>query len=796
MLKNYLKIAFRSLWRSKEYSLINVIGLAIGLAAAILILLVVQYETSYDSFYERPEDIYRPAITLEAAGRIDEIALSMTPLGPVLQEKYPEVEAYTRLSFSSNRRLFSYDGTKDYEKGFVYADSGFFKVFTPPIIMGDPETALTKPYSIVITPQLAAKYFGDNDPMGKLIKINNQDYYTVTGVIEPPKSNIHFTYRALASFTTLYEKRSHEAMDQWNSEINYYTYIRLIHGSSIRHIAADMPALIDQYEGDNLKNSGIKISLTFQPVTSIHLHSNRKYDIGPNSDIRYIYIFIAVAVFLILIASINFMNLTTARSMLRAKETGIRKVVGARRGQLVRQYLGEALILTFMSLFIALVVIEFVMPWFRTITGIPVEFNYIRDKWLLIKILGGAFVIGLISGSYPAFYLSGFKPVRVLKGEISKGRNGALFRSMLVVVQFSVSVVLIIATMIIYKQLNYIQHKRLGFDKEYVIIVPLQTYELRQKTVSLKNIIGSTPGVVDVSSSQNYPGNSMSFQSYMFEGQKQTSPYTLASIEVDRDFFDTYHMKLIEGKKFPGKTSDSCKLVIVNEATVKMMGWKEPLGHKIRFNGVSNYQVIGVVADFNYESLHRQVNPIIMTSRPNRFRYLNIRISGNNIDQTLEMLTNKWNEIDPGHPFDYQFLDESFSKLYLSERRLGSVLIYFTGLAVFIALLGLYGLTAFLTERRTREIGIRKVMGASAAGVLTLLGKSFSRWILIAILIASPVAWYLMNNWLSNFAYRTTISPYIFPAAGALVLIVGFLTMSYQSLKASRINPADAIKYE
>ena len=799
MLKNYLKSALRNIKKHKGYAFINIAGLAIGMTCCILIVMYIATELSYDRYHENADRIFRLGFDANVGGSQVVSPISNVPSAPVLIQEYPEVLDAVRFRTVS-RTSVEYEDKQFYENDILYADNSIFSVFTFPMTKGDPKTALETAYSAVLTEDTAKRYFGDEDPIGKTLTLNNESNFVITGVMKDVPPNSHFTFDMLCSYETLYD-RNREIMEEWFN-FRDYTYLLLSEGFDYRDLENKFPALIEKYMGSMLKALGGEIEFFLQPLTSIHLHSNLENEISPNSSIIYIYIFGAVALFILCIACINFMNLATARSSTRAKEVGLRKVVGAERRELIRQFLGESLLYSFLSLMIALLLSRLALPFVSSLSGQDLSMNFAHVSWLIPGLLGLALFVGFLAGSYPALFLSAFRPSQVLKGNLKAGSAHSRLRSILVVSQFIISICLIIGTGIILSQIEFMKNKSLGFDKEDVLVAEIMDRNVRQSLDSIKAEIQRVPGVVSVSSASLVPGQEPSVQPFIPEGFTEKQSQLMEIFWVDHDYFPTLGMEIVKGRNFSLEFgTDSSSAVIINQTAARRYGWENPVGKTIRAPSDEimkweTYTVVGVVKDFHRTSLHSVIAPQIIGNDPGRFDELAIRISPENSEATLNLLREKWKGIDPKRPFDFFFLDGMLDSQYGAEERLSDILSAFSVFAIFIACLGLFGMASFAAEQRTKEIGIRKVLGASVPGVVALLSRDFLKLIAVANLIAWPLAYFGMNRWLQNFAYKTGIDVWIFIFTGVIAIGIALATISYQSIKAALLNPVDAIKYE
>ncbi len=800
MFKNYLKIAFRNVQKHKAYAFINIAGLAIGMACCILIISFITTELSYDQFHENKDNIYRLGLDASLGGNQMLMPISTAPAAPALIQEYPEVLDAVRFSPVGNVSIKDKD-LEFFEENVAFVDSSFFNVFTFPLIKGDPRTALKTAYSMVMTEDAAKKYFGDEDPIGKILKVDNRNDYTVTGVVENSPKNSHFTFDILCSFESLYAQ-NRERMEVWLS-FSYYTYVLLQDNFDPKELENKFPALVETHMGPTLKAVGGKIDFFLQPLTQIHLRSHMENEMSANSDIAYIYIFAAIALVILFIACINFMNLSTARSALRAREVGIRKVVGAERKELIRQFLGESLIYSFFSMLVAIGLAHLVLPLFSSLSGRDLTIDYFGMPWLIPSLIGMILFVGLAAGSYPALFLSSFQPVKVLKGRLKAGATNARFRSILVVGQFVISIGLIISTGVILNQLRFMKNKNLGFEKRNILVVTTSDGPARESIESIKQEFKKIPGVLNAGLTSQLPGREASVSPYVPEGFSATEAQLMKGIDIDHDFIPTLGITIIAGRNFsPEFGTDASDAIIINEAAARKFGWTEPIGKKIEdFSGEeiedrSARTVVGVIKDIHMSSLHNLIMPLYINNESDDWDSIALKISPNNVGGTIDKLRAKWSELYPNQSFDYYFLDDSLATLYESEGRLSQIFSSFTLFAIFIACLGLFGMASFTAEQRTKEIGIRKVLGASVSGVVVLLAKDFLKLVLIANILAWPLAYLAMKEWTKGFAYQAGIGVWMFVITGVLAAVIALLTVSFQSIKAALSHPINAIKYE
>ncbi|MGB3860574.1 MAG: ABC transporter permease [Candidatus Aminicenantaceae bacterium] len=806
MIRNYIKTAFRNLKRYKGYSFINLMGLAIGIACCILILLYMQDEFSYDRYPQDYEQIYRITFHLQTPDR-GEINTARTPppWAPSLAEDYPEVESYCRLKTPLVSWLVSREeiDKRFHEKGFYFADETVFDLFNFALKKGDPQTALKEPKTLVLTETAAQKYFGSEDPMGKTLRLDNTYDFLITGVMEDVPKNSHFSFDILASFSTLGVVPIYGGIEYvtWRNGLgaDLYTYIRLKDGVAPTAIEEKMPEFFQKYLGNIINQVNIKINPRLQPLASIHLHSNLDAEIRANSDIRYIYIFSAIAIFILLIACINFMNLATARSAIRAQEVGMRKVIGAEKKQLVFQFFGETVFLAFLALILALILVFVFLPVFNSLSGKLME-PAIWNPWILLGIVGITVFVGIVSGSYPALFLSSFQPVAVFRGSLKAGKANAMLRKALVIFQFALSIVFIIGTGIIYDQLRFIRNRDLGFDKEQIVVLPMGDPRARQVYQTFKDKALQDPSVLAVSGTSSVPGGLIGVLLFLPEDAQAGEDVTMEHFMVDHDFIDAMGLEVIEGRTFSLEYStDTLEAFILNEAAVKHMGWEgEAIDKRINIGGFKRGRVIGVVNDFHAKSLHQKIEPLLIhiAPTPDPFIQLIVRIAPYNYDKTLNSIEDAWKEVYPRDPFVYSFLDDDYDNLYRTEKQRGKVFLAFSVFAIFIACLGLFGLASFTSEQKTKEIGIRKVLGATVGNIVKLLSVEFVKLVLLANLIAWPVSYYIMHNWLGNFAYRTNINIVTFVVVGVVALIIALATVSFHAVRAALANPADSLRTE
>ncbi len=806
MFKNWLTVALRNLRRQKGYSFLTIFGLAVGMAGSILILLYLRDELGYDRYAPHADRIFRLAIEAQTPNRgALRTARTPSPWAPVLVQDYPEVEGYVRFKTPLVSWLVGNESNdrKFHERGFYFADPGSVRIFGWRMLRGDPETALTEPNSLILTRSAAARYFGSEDPLGKILRLDNTYDFAVTGVIEDVPRNSHITFDILASFASLdanpiYGDIQNGTMERNGLAPQVYTYLLLRVGTEPSGFEAKLPGFVERYLGSQLAPTNIEVRPFLQPLTSIHLRSDIDAELGPNSSIGYIYIFSAVAFFILAIACINFMNLATARSAARAQEVGLRKIVGAERGQIIRQFLGESFFLSCLSLGLALLLTWTLLPVFGSLSGKELSLR-LSDPWLLTGLVGIILFTGFFSGSYPALYLSGFLPGNILRGSIKAGRTSALLRKILVVFQFAISVVFIIGTVVVYRQLRFIGEKPLGFSKENVVILRLGDPRARPLFQSFKERALQDPGVLSVTAATSFPGGLPNTAFLRPEGAPPGEQIAVEFNMVDYGFLETLGIELSAGRDFSRDyPTDRLQAYIFNEAAVRAFGWADdPLGKQIPLGDLSG-RVIGVVRDFHTESLHNRIDPLVLhlAPSPDPLHFGAVRISPENVQETLAFLESRWREVYPHDPFVYSFLEDDLGALYRNEALRGRIFVAFSVLTIIIASLGLLGLASFSAERRAKEIGIRKVLGARVSGLVGLLAREFIGLVLLANAIAWPLAYFFMHRWLRGFAYRTSLDLWIFPLVALMACVIAILTVGFQALRAALADPVAAIRTE
>jgi len=804
MLMNYIKIALRNIRKHKGYMFINIFGFVMGITCCLLISMYVIDEVSYDNFYPNPERIYRVVNYGVVNNRIDHTARSSPPLAKVLAEEFPEVEFVTKCR-NYGAPVFRYKEKVFSEERVFNVDRTFFNIFQMSFIHGNPRTALDRPDAIVLTKSMAEKYFENEDPIGKTINSDNRRDYIVTAVVEDVPENSHFHFDFLRSLANYSDTES----PVWVFN-DFYTYVLLKPNTNIADLENKLFLVVKERIDPFLRNvlgisvdqflkGGGDFKYYFQPLTDIHLYSNLDFELEPNGDIKYVYIFLSIALGVLLIACINFINLATARSMVRAREVGIRKTVGSTQKQIIIQFLTETVIITISAVVLSWILTNYILPFFNQITGKSLALPLFNFWWALPLSLIFAIFVGVISGFYPAFLLASFHPSRILKGDNIQGSQKSALRTVLVVFQFAISTVLIIATLTVREQLEFIQNTDLGFNKDQIVIIK-KTDDLGKNITVFKEELLRNHNILNASKSVDLFGHHIEVAAVTPENQNEDQAKIICFMEVDEDFLITYKIPVKKGRFFTkDRTTDKYQMVL-NETAAKAMGLTDPVGKRL-INSLfpkNRYPVIGVVDDFHFQSLRQRIQPMVFASIPENTtgRYLSVRISPENMRETLSYIKNTWIKFSNGQAFEYEFFDSHFERIYLAEKNTEYIFFIFSILAITIACFGLFGLSAFVAERRTKEVGIRKILGSSTQGVVLLLIKQFLKWVAIASIIAWPLAWYIMNTWLEDFAYRVEISWSLFLLATVMALIITVITVSSQAIKAAIANPVKALRYE
>jgi len=808
MIKNYLKVALRNLWKSRGFTAINIVGLAAGLGVCLLIVLYVADELSYDKHYKYADRIYRLDADIYLNNTQFTSATSPKPMAPQLLKDFPQVIQMVRISyFNSPADIMIRKGnTWVQDHHLAFADSTFFQVFTLPMITGDPNTALNEPKSIVIDQSAAKRYFNSTDVLGKTLELDDKTVCKVTGVMQdmPTQSSFHFSF-----IRPLHDSWSGDDQQWINNAAQSFILVRP--GTDRAKLQKDVDVTANTYVGralesqlhldaKSMKQQGSYFRYHLMPLADIHLHSNKSWEFEANGNSSYIYIFSFIAILILVIACVNFMNLSTARSANRAKEVGIRKVAGSTREDLIIQFLTESLLVTLFSMLLALGLALILLPMFNNLSGKELDATILFTPRFIAVLAALALLVGCVAGSYPAFYLSSFQPIRVLKGPVSTGFKTSWLRSSLVVFQFFISIGLIIGTLVIYRQLNYIRNREIGFDRDQVLVIH-NTGSLGDAITTFRKELPQLSGVAGATLASDLPtqGNGYNQTGWSRTASMDArSVLVVTDLDIDENYVPTLGMKVVKGRNFSQKFPTDSSGILVNEAVVRLLGWKDPLTQKLygfRGENVVPFHVVGILKDFNYNSMREKVGPVVLRLRDNR-NTMAVRLTPGDMYSKVRLIESKWKELFPGMPFSYTFMDNDFDKLYRAEARTGSVFITFAVFAILIACLGLFGLVTYAAEQRTREIGIRKVLGASTGGLMTLLSKDFLKLVLIASLIAFPIAWWAMNNWLESFAYRIGISWWIFIVAGGSAILIALVTVSIQTIRAAVANPVKSLRSE
>jgi len=798
MFKNHMLIAWRNIKKSKAYSALSILGLAAGMAVFIVIMLYVRYELSYDRYHANARGIYR--VIEEQPGNdylgSDIFAVTPAPLAPAMEADFPEIRRAARIDVQSNV-LLGVGKEFFFEKAVFWVDPQAFEIFTFPFVRGEPATSLRDPFSMVLSEKAARRLFGGIDPIGRTIQWQSQERtfdFKVTGILADLPANSHVIMDIVVPFETM-AKVSDVDLTPWDSN-SYYTYILLGDGADPKLIEEKLPAFRDRHVlDDGGQHHGGKTRFFLQPLTGIHLSRGLNFDLSPSADPRFVFLLASIAFLVLAIACANYVNLATARSVKRAKEVGLRKVIGAAKGQLVRQFLADSLLMTFLALFLAVGAVSLVLPAFRSFVEREIAFNPLRDTVLMPALLLLVLLVGVAAGSYPAFFVSAFRPASTLKGSAASGIRGRGLRNGLIVFQFAASVALIICTVGVRSQLRYIRTKDMGYDRQQIVVLTPRG-GVRRDVEAFRAELRKCPAVLGVSASSDLPNRIGSSTSANWPGRPDNVRVPIYVMEADYDYLPLFGLKLAEGRNFSREfPSDAKGAYLINESAQEAIGWEDPVGRD--FGGPRRVgKIVGVLKDFHQHSLHLPISPLSMSINNSSARYLSVKIQGGDIAGTLGLIEKAWKKFQPEYPFEYSFFDEIFDRTYRGEQRMETMFRLFAGLAVLIACLGLVGLASFTAERKTKEIGIRKVLGASSSGVVVMLSREFLRWVLVANLIAWPVGYYAMRSWLRNFAYRTSLTVPMFLGAALAGFAIAAAVIGLQTYRAATANPADSIRYE
>jgi putative ABC transport system permease protein len=806
MFNNLIRHSLRSFKRQRAYIIINILGLSIGIACSLLIALYVINEASYDKYNTKKDRIFRAILNGKIGGQEVTIATSAAVMGPTMLREFPEVEDFLRMS-GNGPTVIEYNNQSFTEEHLIEADSSFFDFFTIPVLKGDPKNLLNAPHKAVLSESTAKKIFGNENPIDKAIRIGTDTTrYIVSGVMSDIPAKSHFEASILTSFMT--DQRSKNPV--WLSN-NLSTYLLLKPNASYETVNQKIPGMILKYVGpeaqqylgvtmEDFEKQGNKYRFYLQNLKDVHLDSSIQQEFKAASDPKYLIIFGSIAILIVLIAAINFMNLSTAQASRRAKEVGIKKIGGSSRGMLITQFLSESFILSLISLVIALIFIKVTLPYFNNLLGTTLVIRLFADWYTLPLLLLFTVVVGFLAGSYPALFLSSFNPYEVLKGSVRNSMKNGRLRRVLVIFQFAVSILLIVGTIIMYRQISYMLNKDVGFNKEQLIVIN-RAHALGTKMKSFKEAVKNIPGVINITSSTAVPGRVNNTNGYRIEGRKEES-FLMTTTWADYNFLDTYGMKLVSGRYFNESYSADKEACIVNESTIKNFGITDI--QKTRFmepgdSGKMNYlPILGVVKNFNFESLRNPINPCIFKFQNDgmMWGYITVRLSARNYAKTIGAIESKWKEYVQNNPLQYYFLDQDFEKMYIQEKQNAQMAVIFSILAIFIAALGLFGLTSFTVEQRTKEIGVRKAMGSSVAGIYVEISREIVILVTVSALIACPLIYYIAGKWLQNFYFRINLGVFSFVAGLSIALGIALLTISYRILRAARVNPAQSLKYE
>ncbi|MCK5078876.1 MAG: ABC transporter permease [Bacteroidales bacterium] len=790
MFKNYIVVAIRNLFRNKLFSVINILGLAIGMAATMLITEYIIHELSYDNFHEQGDQIYRVVIQQEKGGNIDYSSIITSAVGVSIVQDFPEAVSMVRFS-NPHDAYFSFNDKNYYESDITYADSTLFDILSFELLAGDPNSCLAEPRSVVLTEKVAKKIFADADPIGEIIGYNGEEHLKVTGVIADPPPNSTIQFDAIISFSTLYQMDN--AYLGWDGGWNYTAFILLAKGSSPMDMQERFEDFMEKYINYKYRQHGFVLSLILQPLNEVHLYSGKDYGLEGKGRLTNLFVFSSIAIFILLIACFNFMNLSTARSVKRAKEVGIRKVSGASRNTIIRQFLGESVFLSLLALVFALILVELFQPLFNTVTGRQLHLFDQSGVIVLSIFLLMVIFTGVLAGSYPAFFMSRFQVIRVIKGNFVQQKGKPVFRNILVVIQFLISAFLIFSTLVIQSQIRFLQDKPLGFEKENIFVIPLTTDRARKGYKAFKSKIVGIPGVISCGASTGIPGRGLTKNGYMPEGLAE--PIMIHVMDVDDDYLNIMEIPVIQGEGFSKESGMDTVNILINETLAKHLGWENPIGKSIS-RGIE-MKVIGLIQDYHFASLNEDIRPLLITQIPwNGFYNLSVRLHETDTRKTMEMIQKEWDSMFPDESFEYFSLESYIEEAYRGVSGLRQIFIYFAFLAIIVACLGLLGLASYSTGQKSKEVGIRKVFGADNHSITIKLAVDFLKWVLLANIIAFPFAWWAMEVWLQNFAYSVDISILAILMTLLITLGLSLLTVIFQAFQLANSNPADVLKHE
>ncbi|NOU17199.1 MAG: FtsX-like permease family protein [Bacteroidales bacterium] len=787
MIKNLIKTALRNLYKDFGYSSLNILGLTIGITSALFLIIYVADEISYDRYNEKADRIYRVSSHITEPDDQFTWNVAQIPFAPQVVQDYPEVQSFVRF-INFPRLLFKFNDKEFYEENFFYVDSTVFDIFTYKTVKGNPKAALLEPNKIVLTEKIANKYFGKTDPIGKSL-IAGDKSYEVTGVIKDVPTNSHFRFNALAS-----RKNLPKEIGSWGN-FGVFTYLLFPEHFNVKAFETKIQGMYPKYMAPIFEKINIKIEYKLEPITKIHLYSTNAGEPEPTGSITFVYVFSVVALFLILIAAMNYMNLATARSSKRAREVGLRKVVGSRRSMLIFQFLSESTLFTIISLILSFIALALLLPKFNLLAGKSFDLTILSSPTILLSIIAIIIAVGIFGGSYPAFYLSRFSPVTVFKGEITQGNAGNMFRKILVVIQFAISIAMIVCTLVVFKQLNFLKTKDQGFDQRNVIGLQLNEAMIKKYPV-FKHAMRENPNILFVGSTNTSVGEGSAKVIFKMETDQGMVDKGVNFAVVDPDFAKALGITIIKGRNFQeDMPTDTLTGVIINETLAKRMNWADPIGKKVELGRFIQGHVIGVMKDYHQTGMYNQIESLLLIYRPNN-EIIYAKLSDKDVQGTLRFIETKWKEIFPEKPFEYKFLTERFNQQFKADENRGLIFTLFTILAILIACLGLFGLASYMVEQRTKEIGIRKVVGASEGVIVRMISKEFITLIIISIAIAFPIAFYLMSDWLQKYVYRTNLGVMIFILAAIITITITFITISYKAYKAANLNPASSLRTE
>ncbi len=800
MIKNYFKIAFRKIARNKLYAFTNIFGLAIGIAAFLLISMWVYHELSYDRYHANADNIYRLANHGSVSGKQMSFASASGPMGPQMVEDYPEVIEAVRFLHVIDKTFMSYQQEKYFEKGVFFVDENVFRVFSFNLLQGGQDNVLSDPNSIVLSQSSAERYFGDEDPIGKIVSFKDSVDLTVTGIFEDLPSNSHFRFNFLIPLDSRPARQS--SSQDWWINFGFHTYLLIQENYEISGLENKLPGFVERHMRNDLNKAGVDISPFLQPLKDIHLYSNLEFEIQANGNINQVYIFFTIAVLILLIASINFINLSTAQFESKSKEVGLRKVIGATKSQVIKQILAESITNVIIALLVSILIVELFETYFQNISGSLIEISLWKNIFYQITIFSVIITIGFFGGFFSASLFARIRPLAAIQNKSTYTRKNrkATLRQLLTVFQFTITFVLITGSIVVWKQIEYMKNKDLGFDKEHIIIVPISSGSLKYKPDLVKAELTSDPNINSVTATSHLPGENANTNLYSFPGETGTTNAIFTLISSERDYLNTFGLTLLEGRTLKedlrGKNISGNE-VILNERALEKLGWDDPIGKKIRwYAGNKEMEIVGIVKDYHFSKLNNHIEPVVIQQFPVTFSYFAIKISPIHISSTIDFIKSTFEKLAPNYPFEYFFFDKTMDELYVAEENFEKLFNLFTLLAIIISCLGLFALTSYTTEKRTKEIGIRKILGANINSILNTITKENILLILLAYFIAVPIAWYSMNLWLQSFAYRTSIGLITFVTAGTIIFLIAVVTVSYQSIKAAKANPVDSLRHE